>query len=139
MQQAGFTTREIQARENQIRQQALTMTRQALKEHFVLDKIATQENIETEPADIDTEIAYMAAQRGESPRRVRARLTKSGMIDNLEAQIRERKAVDHILEHAQFQDVPMDPLTEDRIEAVPYSVLASVTPAPAVEEEEADE
>lgn len=58
------------------------------------------------------------------------------MIDNLEAQIRERKAVDHILEHAQFEDVPMDPLTEDRVEAVPYSVLASVTPAPAVEEED---
>jgi trigger factor len=136
MQQAGFTTREIQARENQIRQQALTTTRQALKEHFVLDKIATQENIETEPTDVDTEIAYMAMQRGESPRRVRARLVKSGMIDNLEAQIRERKAVDHILEHAQFEDVPMDPLTEDRVEAVPYSVLASVTPAPAVEEED---
>ena len=40
----------------------------------------------------------MAEQRGESPRRVRARLEKSGVIENLEAQIRERKAVDIILD-----------------------------------------
>ena len=54
------------------------MTRQALKEHFVLDKIATQEKIEVTPHDKDVEIAYMAMQRGESPRKVRARLDITG-------------------------------------------------------------
>lgn len=108
MQQAGFTTQQILARENELRQASITSTRQALKEHFVLDRIATQEKIEVTPIDIDSEISMMALQRGESPRRVRARLQKSGVIENLEAQIRERKAVDFILKSATFVDVPVE-------------------------------
>ncbi len=67
MQQAGFTTREIQARENQLRQNAVTSTRQALKEHFILDKIAEQEKVEVSPPDIQTEIRLMAAAAGREP------------------------------------------------------------------------
>ncbi|MBM82120.1 MAG: trigger factor [Planctomycetaceae bacterium] len=108
MQQAGFTTDEIRAREAEIRQNALTETRQAMKEHFILDKIATEECIVVTHAELEEEIHHMAQQRGESPRRVRARLVKSGVIENLEAQIRERKAVDLALERASFKDVPIE-------------------------------
>lgn len=118
MQQAGFTTADIRSRENEIRQRSISNTRQALKEHFVLDKIATTEKIEVTPVDIEAEIQMMAIQRGENPRRVRARLTKSGVIENLEAQIRERKAVDFILKHAKFQDVPMEASTTDEVTSI---------------------
>lgn len=136
MQQAGFTVRDIRARENEIRQRALSTTRQALKEHFVLDKIATTETIEVSEQDIDTEIAMMAMSRGESPRRLRARLVKSGVIENLEAQIRERKAVDCVLDKAEFVDVEMKPLTDDRVEAVPHAVCGVDVVAPETGEEE---
>ncbi len=53
--------REIQARENQLRQNAVTSTRQALKEHFILDKIAEQEQVEVTPNDIQAEIRLMGA------------------------------------------------------------------------------
>jgi trigger factor len=143
MQQAGFTTREIQARENQLRQNALTTTRRALKEHFILDKIAEKESVEVLPGDIDTEIKWMAQQRGESPRRVRARMEKSGMIENLEAQIRERKAVDIILDRAKYNDVPMELSLDERIEPVPYSVcrtavVTEVAAEPGAAEETAE-
>lgn len=122
MQQAGFTTQEIQARENDIRQRAISVTRQALMEHFVLDKIATQEKVEVTPSDIEGEIYLMALQRGENPRRVRARLHKSGMIENLEAQIYERKAIDIVLERAKYEEVEMEETTDDTVEAVPQSI-----------------
>jgi trigger factor len=134
MQQSGFTTREIQARENKLRQNAVTSTRQALKEHFILDKIAEKESIEVLPSDIETEIRWMASQRGESPRRVRARLEKSGVIENLEAQIRERKAVDIILERAKYKDVPMELSLDERIEPVSYSVCRTAVATEAVAE-----
>ncbi|MCA9027852.1 MAG: trigger factor [Planctomycetaceae bacterium] len=138
MRQAGFTSREIQARENDLRQRSISMTRQNLKEHFVLDRIAEEEGIEVTPSEIDMEIAIMAMQAGENPRRVRARLQKSGMIENLDAQIRERKAVDVIIEHAQFEDVEMDPPTDRDIEAVSRSICGSETDT-EVEAESADE
>ena len=80
MQQAGFSQEDIQARENELRQKAISSTRQALKEHFVLDKIATTENLAVEPAEIDMEIYYMAMQQGENPRRVRARLVNQACL-----------------------------------------------------------
>lgn len=133
MQQAGFTTADIRARENEIRQQSISSTRQALKQHFVLDKIAETEKIEVTPVDIEAEIQMMAIQRGENPRRVRARLQKSGVIENLEAQIRERKAVDFILKHAEFEDVPMPVTNSDQIESVALPICGTVTVAEADE------
>lgn len=138
MQQAGFTAADIRARENQLRQNAITTTRRALKEHFVLDKVATQENIEVSRQDIEQEMTLMALQQGESPRRLRAKLQKTGLIENLEAQLRERKAVDFILSKAAYVDVPAkEDDSQDRIEAVPQSVCGlAVAPATAEEDED---
>jgi trigger factor len=135
MQQAGFTDEQIRARQNELLQQQISMTRQALKEHFVLDKIATQEKLEVTPHDKDVEISYMAMQRGESPRKVRARMEKLGLIENLEAQILERKAVDVVLEKAVFEDVPGESGTQDDVEAIELSVCGhEVAPAPPAAE-----
>src|SRR5262245_21835447 len=139
MQQAGFTDEQIRARQNELLQQQISMTRQALKEHFVLDKIATQEKLEVTPHDKDVEIAYMAMQRGESARKVRARLEKTGLIENLEAQILERKAVDVVLEKAVFQDVPGEPGKKNDVEAVELSVCGhEVAPAPQAVQTDAE-
>ena len=125
MEQAGFTTQQIMARENQVRQNAITSTRQALKEHFVLDKIAENEKIEVTPLDLESEIQLMAIQRGENPRRVRAKLIKTGVIENLEAQIRERKAVDIILKTAVFKDTEVVQNQTDDVQAISISVCGT--------------
>jgi trigger factor len=134
MRQAGFTPRQIQARENELRQRSISMTRQNLKQHFVLDRIAEAEKIEVTPSDVEREIAVMATQAGENARRVRARLQKSGMIENLEAQIRERKAVDVILKHAQFEDVEMEPPTDREVEAVGRAICGLTGERPSLAE-----
>lgn len=138
MQQAGFTPRDIRARENDLRQRSISMTRQNLKEHFVLDRIADREQIDVSQTEVDVEIALMAMQRGENPRRMRARLQKSGMIENLDAQIRERKAVDVILDHARFTDVPMKAARDSGVEAVDRSICSTITDTPVEAEEEHD-
>lgn len=139
MQQAGFTTQQIRARENELRQKSISTTRQALKEHFVLDKIATKENIEVTPPDIESEIQMMALQRGENPRRVRARLQKSGVIENLEAQVRERKAVDFILKSAVYEDVPYEPKKEDDVEAVGIAICSTAATTDLTETDDSEE
>ena len=60
------------------------------------------------PSDYDQEIALIAAQSGEPARRVRARLEKRDLMDTLRNQIIERKAIDLILEHAKFKEVPFE-------------------------------
>lgn len=126
MSQGGFTREQIMARENKIRQDALATTTQALKEHFVLDKIATVEEIECMESDIEREMITMSFQSGEPLRRIRARLAKSGMIENLKAQLRERKAVDFILERATFVDVPREPLKKQDQASARFAICGNM-------------
>lgn len=108
LQRSGFSNDEIRAYENELRQNSRESTARALKEHFVLERIAEAENIEETPEDYDQEIYLIAAQSGESPRRVRARLEKAGHMDALRNQIIERKTIDLILSHANFKEVPFE-------------------------------
>jgi trigger factor len=127
MQQAGFTRDQVLARENEIRRNAIDTTRQALKEHFVLDRIATEEKIECEQADVDRELMMMSFQSGEPVRRIRARLAKSGVIENLEAQLRERKAVDFILSKAKFEDVAREPIARTDSAGVRLAICGNMS------------
>jgi trigger factor len=106
LKRSGFSENDIRAHENELYQNSTAATARALKEHFVLERIAEEEKIEVADADIDEEIKLIAEQSGESPRRVRARLEKSGNMDVLNNQIVERKVIDLILQHATFKEVP---------------------------------
>lgn len=99
---SGFSEDEIIARENGLRKNILERTERLLKEHFILERIAEEEKVEEEPGDYDIEIARLAAQQNDSPRRIRARLERSGQMDALRNMIIERKVIELITEHAKF-------------------------------------
>ena len=94
-----------------MRQNSRQATARALKEHFILERIAEDEKIDATAEDYDQEIWLIAHQSGETPRRVRSRLEKQGGMDVLRNQIVERKVVDLILSHAEFNEVPYQPET----------------------------
>ena len=120
MRRAGFSDEEIRAYANDLRQNSAAATARALKEHFILERIADAEEVTDEPEDYETEIRHIARQAGESPRRVRARLEKSGRMDVLRNQIVERKVMELILDQAKFKDVPWKPEVVDA-EAVEWA------------------
>jgi trigger factor len=108
LQRSGFSDDEIRAHENSLRQNSAASTAQALKEHFILERVAEDQNIDAEEADYDAEINLIAYQSGESPRRVRARMEKGGSMDVLRNQIIERKVIDLILANASFKETPYE-------------------------------
>jgi trigger factor len=105
MREAGVSEEEIKARERMLQRDVLSSTAQALKEHFVLQKIAEAEKIEIDQEDIDMEIERIADVYGESPRRIRAQFERDDLMETLAAQLIERKALDLILASAQYEDV----------------------------------
>jgi len=108
MRSSGFSDQEIVARENSLRKNILKRTEILLKEHFILERVAETEKVEDEPADYDLEVARIAAQRNDSPRRVRARLEREGQMDSLRNMIIERKVIDLITENANFKATKYD-------------------------------
>jgi trigger factor len=120
LQRNGFSQTEIRAHENELRQNSAASTAKALKEHFILERVAEDEKIDAEGDDYEQEIEQIANQTGESVRRVRARVEKGGLMDALRNQIIERKVIDLVLKHAKFKDVPYKPEGADT-EAVDQS------------------
>jgi trigger factor len=107
MQSAGLSEQEINGRLRMMQQDVVQSTAAALKEHFVLQKIAEDEKLDVNDDDIDAEIDRIAARTDESPRKVRARLEREDMLEALAAELLESKALDLILDSAQYEDVPM--------------------------------
>lgn len=117
MRRNNFTDAQIRAHENELRQNSLAETARALKEHFILERIAENEKIDASDEDFDDEIHLIAHQAGETARRVRAKLEKTGNIDAVRNQIIERKALRLIMDAAQYADTPYE-LERPRVEAL---------------------
>jgi len=125
LRRSGFDDDSIRRHVNELRQTVMGSTARALKEHFILERIAEEQSLADVPADYDDEIRAIAAQSGESPRRVRANLEKRGLMDVLRNQIIERKTIDLIESHATFTDVPFEFQKRDA-EAVDHAVCGVV-------------
>jgi len=104
----GISPEEIRARQAEIRANAHETTLRSLKEFFILAKIAEAEELKVEDEDLELEIEAMAERSDESVRRVRARVEKEGLVDALATEILERKALDHILQSVEYEDVAAD-------------------------------
>lgn len=128
LQASGFDDAAMRAHENELRQNATVATEKALKEHFILERVAEDESIEVTEEDYSIEISLIASQQDESPRRVRARLEKGSGMDALRNQIIERKVLQQIESHAEFNEVKFQGLDYD-VEAVSVAIGGGVDDA----------
>jgi len=135
LRRAGFSEAEIRARQNELRQNSAASTAKALKEHFILERIAEEENVEAQEGDFEQEIFLIALQSGESPRRVRAQIEKRGLMDVLQNQIVERKVLERVQAEAKFKEVPYEPGKVD-VEAISVAAGGDVEAIPAAAEAE---
>jgi trigger factor len=125
LRRSGFDDDSIRRHVNELRQSAMASTARALKEHFILERIAEESSVGDVPSDYDEEIRAIAAQSGESPRRVRASLERRGLMDVLRNQIIERKTIDLITAEAKFADTPFEFPKADT-EAIDHAVCGVV-------------
>lgn len=140
MRSSGMTDEQIAGRQRMLEMDAIRSTAEALKEHFVLQKIAEVEKLEIEDTDIENEIAEIAERSGESYRKVRARMEKEDLIEALATELLERKALDLVLKDATYDEYEWNPAADDQDEVATISNETiteeqSAAPAPAAEGE----
>jgi len=126
---SGFSDEQIRAHVNEIKQNSETTTATALKEHFILERIAEEQELEATDEDYDREIMLIAMQSNESPRAVRARIEKQGMMDGLRNQIVERKAIEQIESEAKFKEVDFKP-QQIETTAIDFAIAGSLEEIP---------
>ena len=69
---------------------------QEVKASLLLDKIAQEENIQVNDAEIDREVEALAKQSKQTPEAIRARLTRDGALDRIRNRIRNDKTLDFL-------------------------------------------
>ena len=90
----------VAKKSEQTRNQALDET----KLFFILSRIAAEYKIEADEAEINGQIANMAAMYGSRPEKLRQQLIQSGQLGVMANQIRERKTLDKLLEEAKISE-----------------------------------
>ncbi len=140
LQSSGFSVEQIQAQANFLRQNIMANTARALREHFILERIAEENGIDATEEDYAREIQLIAYYGNESPRRVRARLEKRGQMDTLRNQIIESKVIELVASEAKFTDVPYQ-LPRDETAPVTHRICGgpNETEIPEAEGGEAEE
>jgi trigger factor len=72
----------------------------AARRALLLDAVAEAETPEPGDADVEAEIAKIAAQTQRTPAAVRGMMEKSGDLETLRAKLREERALDFVVRHA---------------------------------------
>jgi len=131
MRDSGLTEEQIVGQRRLLQQDALRTTAAALKEHFVLQKIAEIEKIEIEDDDIDKEIEFIADRSGESFRKVKAKLEREDLIETLATELLERRALELVLQTAEYDDYTENPLQAEDDGAVSTIDASAMKDEPA--------
>jgi trigger factor len=102
---------------------------------LLLEKIADQENIEVSDEEIEAEINRIAESARQAPEQVRAALTKEGGTTSIADRLRNRKALDLIVNHARVTD---EEWREEAEEVAPPSTEEDAASPEATEEQNAE-
>jgi len=106
--QRGVEADEIEVKLAEVRDRSAEQTRTNLKSWLLLERIASEEQIQVSEQEINGRIATMAMQQQVRPDVLRAELVKADRIMPLARSIRENKAADHLVSVATVTDMPVD-------------------------------
>tara|TARA_Y100000588_G_scaffold179467_1_gene193343 strand:- start:4464 stop:5927 length:1464 start_codon:yes stop_codon:yes gene_type:complete len=101
----GVPEQEIDQRVAEQRSASEEEVQKQLKHFFILNKVAKQLEVDVSEAEVNGQIASMAIQRGRRPEKLRKELIKSGELEQIFVQIRERKTLEAILTKAKVTEV----------------------------------
>lgn len=101
----GMGVEQIRANLDKLTAGAADQAKNELKLFFALSKVAADNNIDVDEAEVNGQIAYMAMMQNQRPEKLKQSMANSGQLQDLWLSLRERKALDKMLEGAKIEDV----------------------------------
>jgi trigger factor len=97
----GVDAETVEAKTSALVETSRELAQRELQAALILEKIAELEGITISEAELDAEIARRAARFHYSPADLKRRLTKEGLLDSIRDELRNRKALETVVAHAQ--------------------------------------
>ncbi len=112
----GIPREQVEANVEKLKGGAKEEAAKELKLFFILQKVAADQDVDVDEAELNGRIAMLAAQRGKRPEKLKQEMSKDGSLAEMYIQLREQKAVDKLLEKAQIEEVDLQPAAEQKSE-----------------------
>ncbi len=113
----GVPREQVDENMAQLQAEADKQAESDLKLSFILSKVAEQEGVEVDEAEINAHIAQMAASYGRRPERLRQELESEGNLEQVAVTIKEEKALDKLLDEAKVTEVSEEELRKRQEES----------------------
>jgi trigger factor len=120
-----------------VREQLKAQAEFDVRGSMLLEMIADEEQIEVSDEEIEDEINALAQASRQAPEQVRAALTKQGGTTSIADRLRNRKALDLIVDNARVTDEEWRGEAEEDAEAAPRSASGPESAGQASEDEQA--
>jgi FKBP-type peptidyl-prolyl cis-trans isomerase (trigger factor) len=121
--QRGVPREQLEANIAKLQAGAQEEAARELKLYFILQKIAGDLELDVSEAELNGQIALIAAQRDIRPEKLKQQMDKDGSMADLFIQMRDQKAIDQILTQAKIEEVEMTP-QQGEAAAAPAAVEA---------------
>ena len=89
--------------ENELRQQYRPVASSQIMRHLILDAIGEQEGLEVDQKEVDERLEAIAGRGQASVDQVRRLFRENGRLERIEADLREEKVVEFLVQHADIQ------------------------------------
>ena len=90
---------------DKLRDEYRAMVENRYRTDLVVDTVANQEGIEVTDGDLDAEIRKFADEDDRPAAKIKGRLKKEGGLERLRDDLRRRRVIDRLIEHADVTDV----------------------------------
>jgi trigger factor len=104
----GMPKEQVEANIERLRGGAKEEAVRELKLFFILQKLATEQSVDVDEAELNGRIAMLAAQQGKRPEKLKQEMSKDGSLASMYIQMREQKAIDQVLEKAKIEEVDVE-------------------------------
>ncbi len=94
---AGMTRQQLEGRQKELIAEASRTAADRVKLTYVLRRIADEEKIEADDAEVSDRIQALAAQARVTPAEMRSRIQKQGELEDVRTDVRVQKTLDHVL------------------------------------------
>jgi len=101
----GLPEEEILKHQDEILNNASQQARQNVRLSFILEQIATKEDLEVSDAQLSIALADYSARSGMAPKKFMAQAQKTGLVNRLRENLRIENAVDFLKRHAVIEEV----------------------------------
>lgn len=110
----GMPREQVEQNLEQLKSGAHEEAARELKLFFILQKVAQEQGVDVDEAELNGQIAMLATQRERRPEKLKQEMAADGSLANLYLQLRERKAIDRILQQATIEEVDLKELSQQQ-------------------------